>query len=54
MWDCDKLSLDSHSSNNERENTIEEDGKEKGICKDLKDDEKKILLNDNKRILKLV
>ena len=52
--DCDELSLDSLSSDDEREVVIEEGGKEEGTCEGLGDDEGGVLLDDNKRILKPV
>lgn len=52
--DCDKFSLDLLSSNDEKEFVIEDDGKEKDTCKVFEHDEKEVLLDNNKHILKLV
>ena len=52
--DCDKLSLDWLSFDNKREDLIEDGRKKEDIRKDLEDNEQKILLDDNKRILKPV
>lgn len=51
---CDELSLDLLNSNDKKEVVIEESGKEEGTCKSLGDDKKRVLLDDNKCILKLI
>lgn len=51
---CDEFSLDLLNSNDKKEVMIEESGKEEGTCKSLGDDEKRVLLDDNKCILKLI
>ena len=52
--DYNKLSQDSLNSNNKREVLIEKGGKEEGTREGLRDDEGKVLLDNNKRILKSV
>lgn len=51
--DCDKLSLDSLSSDDKKEVMIEDSRKAEGTHEDLWDDEEGIVLDDNKSILKL-
>ena len=52
--DCDEPSLDSLSSDDEREDVMEYSGKEEGTREGLGDDEGGGLLEENKRILKPV
>lgn len=52
--DYDKLSLDSLSFDNEREVVMEDGRKEENIYKGLGDNNGRVLLEDNKRILKPV
>lgn len=51
---CDKFSLDSLSFDKKKEDVIEENEKKEGMHKGLRDNEKRVLLEDNKSILKLV
>lgn len=52
--DCDELSLDSLNSNDKREVMIKDNGKKEGMHEGLRDNKGGILLDKNKRILKLV
>ena len=52
--DCDELNLNSLSSNDEREVVMEDRRKEKGIREGLGDNERGVLLEGNKYILKPV
>lgn len=54
MSDCEKLSLDLLGFNDKREVVIKDSRKEKIIYKGLEDDEKRVLLEDSKSILKSV
>lgn len=49
----DELSLDSLSSNDERKVVIEDSKKEKGICKSLEDDKKRVLFDNNKPFVEI-
>ena len=51
---CDKFSLDSLSSNNERKVVIKNGRKKEDTRESLRDNKKRILLDDNMYILKLV
>lgn len=52
--DYDELRLDLLSSNDEKEVVIEKDKKKENIYESLRDDQRRVLLDDNKSILKLI
>lgn len=52
--DCDEFSLDLFTSDDEGDVVMKDDGKKEGTHESLEDNERKILLEDNKRILKPV
>ena len=53
-WESNDFNLNSYIFDNKREIVIEDNGKEEDTCKGLRDDEGRVLLENNKRILKLI
>lgn len=52
--DCNEFGLDLFSFNNEKKVIIKNSKEKKGTYKSLKDNNRKVLLKNNKRILKLI